>query len=607
LSKYFFFFLLFSVFAVNISVAQEPDEKKDSVKIYRNIENFSKKSGATKFLYKFLFKSVAPQALPNDKHKALLKKNYKRFETKIIRHINVLTLDPFGINLYDSTRKSTFIAAKILNDVHVNTLSLTIKNLLIIKKNEPFDSILVRESERLVRRQSYIREVTFIPIACGTNSDSVDIQIRVLDYWSIIPGIAASTTRLKLKLSDKNLAGLGHRFSNSYTWNHADGNHAFETSYYIPNFQNTYINTELNYNQDEENDYVTGINIERPFFSALTRWAGGMNLSMQLKSDSIYENDTSHILSQTRFTIQDHWAAEAWQLNKGKSEDDRTTNLILSARFFRLKYLDKIIELADAPYKHEDESFFLVGFGLSTRKYIQDNYIFNFGKTEDVPIGRSYGIVGGYKINKNRLFYLGINYSYGNYYPWGYLRANIEYGTLFNSSVNQQGVIKSELNYSTKLLEIGDWNFRQFVKTSLTFGINRLHNENLSINDGFGISGFNSAGISGTHRFLFTLQTQSYTPGNILGFQFGPYLLLSFGMLGNETTGFRSSRVYSQIGIGTLIKNKFLVISTFQLSFSFYPMIPGDGNNIFKINSFKSNDFDFLDFDIGKPGMVLFQ
>jgi len=599
--------LFIFICAIKFSVAQQSDMKKDSVKMYRNIETFSKKSKATKFLYKYFFRSVAPEALPKDQHTKYLHNKYSRFENKIIRHINVVTLDPFGNDLYDSTRKSAFIAGKILDDVHVNTLPVTIKNLLLIKRDEPFDSVLVRESERLVRKQSYIREVYFYPVACGKNSDSVDIQIRVMDYWSIIPGIAASPSLLKLKLADKNLAGLGHRFANSYTWNHTNGKNAFETSYSVPNFQNTYISTELNYNKDEQNNYRTGISIDRPFYSALARWAGGISVSKQLKSDTIYENDTTHILFPTKFIIQDYWAAESWQVHKGKSEDDRTTNLILSARFFRLSYLDKIAELTSASNKHDNESFFLAGFGLSTRKYVQDNFIFNFGNTEDVPIGRVYGITGGYQLNKNRLFYLGINYSYGNYYTWGYLRTNLEYGTLFNSSIIQQGEFKAELNYNTKLFEIGDWNFRQFIKSSLTLGIRRLANENLSLNDGYGISGFNSSGIAGTHRFLCTVQTQSYAPGNILGFQFGPYLLLSFGMLGNESTGFRSSRVYSQLGIGTLIRNKFLIISTFQLSFSFYPMIPGDGNNVFKINSFKTNDFGFLDFDIGKPGMVLFQ
>ena len=599
--------LFFFISAIKFSVAQQVATSKDSVNIYLNIETFSQKTRATKFLYKYLFKSVAPLALPTDQRTVSLKKVYSRFENKIIRNINVTTLDPFGNDLYDTTRMSDFVGKKVLNNLHVTTLHMTIRNLLLIKRNEPFDSVLVRESERLVRKQSYIREVDFYPVICGSNSDSVDLQIRALDYWSIMPGVDASATLLKLKLSDKNLAGLGHRFANSYTWNHTNGNHIFETSYTIPNFQNTFISSELYYKQDEKNNYTSGISIDRPFYSALTRWAGGMYFSLQLKSDSVYQNDTSHILFPARFTVQDYWAAEAWQVKEGKSENDRTTNLILSARFFRLRYTDKIVEMANAPFKHENKSFFLSGLGLSTRKYIQDNYIFNFGKTEDVPVGRAYGIVGGYQFNNKNLLYFGANFSYGNYYRLGYLRANFEYGTLFNAATTEQGVFKTELNYYTKLFEIRNWNFRQFIKSSLTSGIKRLPNESLTINEEYGINGFNSSGVFGKHRLLFTMETQSYAPGNFLGFQFGPYLLLSFGMLGNETTGFRNSRVYSQFGIGTLIRNKYLVISNFQISFSFYPVIPGNGDNIFKTNSFKANDFSFPDFDIGKPGMLSFQ
>jgi hypothetical protein len=575
--------------------------------MYRNIETFSKKTRATKFLYKYFFKSVAPKALPAPKRNKPLNKTYQRFENKIIRNIKVTTLDPFGYDLYDTTRKSTSGSEKILNNLHVTTLHITIRNLLLIKKNQHFDSLLVKESERLVRKQSYIREVYFNPVICGSNADSVDILIRAMDYWSIIPGVAASPSLLRLKLSDKNLAGLGHRFYNSYTWNHTNGKAAMETSYTIPNFQNTYISTDFNYIKDELNNYRASISISRPFYSAVARWAGGIYFSKQLQSDSVYVNDTSHILFPGRSFNHDYWVAEAWQLRKGRTEDDRTTNLILSGRFFQLNYINKIAEQENTPFKHDDQSFFLAGLGLSMRKYVQDNYIFNFGKTEDIPIGRAYGIVGGYQLNHNHLFYFGANYSYGNYYPWGYFRANTEYGTLFNSRINQQGVFKAELNYSTNLFDIGTWYFREFLKSSLTSGIHRLPNESLSINDGYGINGFNSSGITGIHKLLLTIQTQSYAPGNILGFQFGPYLLVSFGMLGNETTGFRNRKMYSQFGIGTLIRNKYLVINTFQVSFSFYPQIPGNGDSIFKTNSFKANEFGFPEFDIGRPSMVVFQ
>jgi len=65
--------------------------------------------------------------------------------------------------------------------------------------------------------------------------------------------------------------------------------------------------------------------------------------------------------------------------------------------------------------------------------------------------------------------------------------------------------------------------------------------------------------------------------------------------------------LYSQIGLGVLIKNEHLVINTFQLSIAYYPMIPGHGQNIVKVNSFRSADFGFQDFEIGKPSVVLFE
>jgi hypothetical protein len=78
-------------------------------------------------------------------------------------------------------------------------------------------------------------------------------------------------------------------------------------------------------------------------------------------------------------------------------------------------------------------------------------------------------------------------------------------------------------------------------------------------------------------------------------------------MLGDETTGFKSSKVYTQIGLGVLIKNANLVFNTFQISIAFYPSIPGKGQDIFKYNSFKTTDFGFRDFEIGKPATILFQ
>jgi hypothetical protein len=78
-------------------------------------------------------------------------------------------------------------------------------------------------------------------------------------------------------------------------------------------------------------------------------------------------------------------------------------------------------------------------------------------------------------------------------------------------------------------------------------------------------------------------------------------------MLGNSAKGFRNSKLYSEIGLGVLIRNENLVISTFQFSISFYPSIPGAGLNVFKVNAFNTTDFGLTDFVIGKPKTALFQ
>ena len=189
----------------------------------------------------------------------------------------------------------------------------------------------------------------------------------------------------------------------------------------------------------------------------------------------------------------------------------------------------------------------------------------------------------------------------------GYLSSNIEYGTFFNGSNTEQGVLTAGVNYFTGLIEIGKWKFRQFVKPQMTVGINRFPGDSITLNDKYGLDGFKSTVLSGTNRLLLTLQTQSYAPWNIIGFRLGPYFSYSLGMLSDAETGFKDSRVYSQISLGVLIKNENLIFKPFQISISFYPLIPGKGQNIIKMNSFKTTDFGFRDFEIGKPAQMIYQ
>ncbi len=599
------------VFLSEAAVAQEvssPVSGKDSTEVYLRIEDFSKQRKFTRLVYPLFFRQVQ-HTRTSSKQRTAENQNeqcFSQLQGRIIRNINVVTLYPFGFKASDSSRKPHDFFSNAGNKLHVKTLPFAVRNYLLIRHNEPFDSLLVIESERLVRSQRFVRDVALTAVL--TESDSVDIVIRELDVWSVFPDGSVSGSHMDMKLTEQNFFGTGQQFQDTYSWNYSNGKAANEAAYNIPNINNTFINTTLLYYLAEDKSFIKRLTIDRPFYSSFTRMAGGIMLEQQMRMDSIPSSNSRFVTRNFRFNTFDYWAGSSWQIFKGLTEYERTTNLFLTARRLSVRYLEKPSEIYDTLRIFSNETSYYFGAGINSRKYVQDKFIFRYDVKEDIPIGRTFEITGGYR-NKNagKLFYAGTNMSLADYYSWGYLGTNLETGTFFDAHGVTQGVIRGDLTYFTRLMQVGNWKFRQFVKSQLTIGTDRLPSDKLTINDDFGFRGFNSEELNGTRRFLLVVQTQSYAPWDLLGFRFGPFMKYSMAKLGDESSGFRKSSLYSQFGLGVLIRNDFLNANYFQISLAFYPMIPGTGNNIFKTNAVKTTDIGFSNFEIGKPANIIFQ
>ena len=605
--KIFILIILASVIS-DLAFPQKTPAKKDSIQLYKKIEIYSKQRKSTKLLYSLLFKPVESNPAKKKKYKKLIVKPYSVFEGKIIRHINIETLDPFGYSIVDTIAAPKSFLAKSGNDLHIKTLSIVIRNLLLIRKNQAFDSLLVKESERLVRSKEYLLDVSFYVSSTSISSDSVDIFIRAIDTWSLIPQGSASFSSFTAGLTDNNFLGLGHSFQGIYGKDYGKGIHSFSTDYAIPNIKNSYIGIKLHYDRLDNVEYNRQLAIVRPFFSPFAKWAAGVNIVQQFRYDSLETANLLSIPQRIKFNLQSYWAGNAIQLYKGNSEYVRTTNLISAVSFLRISYLEKPEVSFDSLHRYADENLYLASIGISTRKYVQDRYIFKFGILEDVPIGKTLSLTGGFQFRNNTVRpYLGTRVSFGDYHSWGYLSTNVEYGTFFAASHPQQGLLSAGLIYFTGLIEMGKWKFRQFVKPQISLGMNMSSYDTLTMVNGHGQDGLNTVGLSGKGRLLLVIQTQSYAPWNLIGFRFGPFLNLTFLEMIGDTSDSGKNKLYSQIGIGLLIKNENLVLNAFQLSIAFYPVIPGKGLNIFKTNSFRTNDLVFKDFEIGKPEIVRFQ
>jgi hypothetical protein len=157
------------------------------------------------------------------------------------------------------------------------------------------------------------------------------------------------------------------------------------------------------------------------------------------------------------------------------------------------------------------------------------------------------------------------------------------------------------------LLYVGKWKLRQFIKPTYIWGNNRdtSFKDRLTLNNYYGIEGFNNR-LTGTQKWLVSLQTQTYMPGSWNGFRFSPYLNISMGSLANKNALFES-KVYSKFSVGVQINNDFLVFNSFQISLSYYPSIPFEGDNLLKTNSFENTDLIISDFQLGKPGYIRYE
>ena len=589
--------------------AQTVDKKGDSISIYQDINDLSRKSKFSRFVYKLIFRESALKAenlIPSKpkKEDKLVKKHQ---EGKIIRNITIETLDPFGFSVTNEKKVPKRKLEKYGNSVHIKTKEVTIRNIMLFKKNDKLDTKLLLESERLIRSQRYIREVTIVPVDIPKNKDSIDIKIRVLDSWTLIPTGSLSSSESSAKLTERNILGFGHLISGNIKNRFDTRERAVYAQYSINNIKDTYFRFDLDYANEFNNDSKRSININRPFYSVIAKNAGGFYFENSLRTEQFPVLDTIS-LQNVSYDFQEYWYGRAFKINSKSNPERYFTNLIL-ALTYNQKVFGRMPEATLDPSNYfSNEKNWIGMIGVSKQKFYQDTFVFNYNITEDIPYGENIAlIIGHQEKNSNSRMYTGLSVSYGKKYSFGYASGFAEWGSFYDAGFTEQTTFRLGLNYFSPLINLGSWRFRQFIKPTYVWGNNRDESfkDRLIFFEEDGLPGFNSR-LNGTQKWTLSFQTQSYIPGSWYGFRFSPYLNMTLGSLANEKTLF-SSKVYSKFSIGALINNDFLVFNSFQISFSYYPTIPFEGDGINKFNSLENTNLSLYDFQLSKPAYIRYE
>lgn len=580
--------------------------KKDSLAFYKKIKGLSSKRKFTRWVYEAVFKDSAANYIITPKVKM---DNYDKYLGKIIRNIEIVSLDPFGTSVDYPDRVIENPLMKTGNKLHSKSKEIILKNQLLIKKGETLDPLSLRESERILRKTTYIRDAKITVTPVKNSSDTVDVLVVVQNLWSLLPTLESDGPYYTVSLKETNFMGLGQSFQNSVTFRPDSLNHAvLDGSYSITNIKHSFITVTAYYSTSAINS-VKGISVNRKFYSPLTKWAGGIDQTLVSSVNPYFSSDALNSGYSIQYRNQDYWFGRSFKLHPGHTDADRSSRLVIAGRLLNIHYTERPTAALDSLHIFQHTAFYLGSVGYSTSKYYKDQYIFRFAVNEDVPEGSLFALIAG--VEKKELFvdyYLGAKGAAGKHFEnIGYLSGGAEYGTFLKSLKTQRGVINLDFTYISDRLKINKYGIRQFIYYHLTEGIGREPYETVNINGNKGLYGFESNTLKGKSKMYLNLQSVIFTPWNLVGFQFAPVVFAGFGMMSGEPTFSFKSPIYQVYGIGVLVRNENLIINSFRFSFAFYPNEPGRAGLDYKINPFGAYDLRFNDFFLSKPSPVSYQ
>ena len=172
---------------------------------------------------------------------------------------------------------------RLANRIHAKTRPDVIQQQLLFEPGELFSAQALAESERIIRANRYIHEVSIRPVR--HEKGVVDVNVETTDTWTLMPRLSVSRSGGKNKgaigVKEQNLLGSGTAIEVMFKSSVDRDSRIFK--YHDQNLGNSWYGLSLDY-QDNSDGYVRFLEIGKPFYSLNSRRAQGFSV---LSRDSI--------------------------------------------------------------------------------------------------------------------------------------------------------------------------------------------------------------------------------------------------------------------------------------------------------------------------------
>ncbi|KRB12490.1 hypothetical protein [Rhizobacter sp. Root16D2] len=421
----------------------------------------------------------------------------------VIGEIRIDNLDIFDTRL-DEEDNAVF---RLANWLHIQTRRETIEQQLLFKPGERYSARLLRESERTLRANGYLRDAAIRVEA--VHDGVVDIVVATQDVWTLKPGVSfgrkGGRNSSSVGIQETNLLGRGKqlgldihsgvdRRSKALTYqdNQLLGSHWTLTGEY----------------DDNSDGRAQKLAIEKPFYALDTRSAGGLSLSNERRIDSVYSQ--GEVVNQYDVSARHATAYTGWS---DGLHDGAALRWTIGLTFDEQRYA-ALPALGSASVAPDGRRLLYpwIGVGWIEDQFIATHNQDQIGKTEDIALG--WNVRGRFGAASSRL---------GSDRTAGVFDAGFSKGWMPDSTqtwllaVTAEGRVERE-GLSGSLFKLsGRWYLRQSAQRTLFAGLSvdrgvRLDpDQQITLGGDTGLRGYPLRYQSGSGRWLATIEQRAYS------------------------------------------------------------------------------------------------
>ena len=587
----FFFLLAFCCVSSDIFAQTESDSAKTSIakKALERGKDFITRSGRDTVLVEKAEEKFIP------------------FEGRIIRDIHIERVG-FEFSIYGEEKPIVQKIARVANSLHTKTREKTIRQHLFIKPDQRINPYKLGDNERYLRDRDFILESRII-VTPVLGTDSVDLTVVTRDIFSIGGSVGGSFPKAPLfKIYDANLDGRAQGFEFDFLFDvDRTPKSGIAVAYSKSSLLGSFADLLMYYTQlnsgisaGEEEEFATGFSLERPLISPYSKFAGGAAWSQNWSKNVNSRPDS--VFLDYKYNVMNLWGG--YNFGSEKALQDRQRKF-LALRVFDGYFIDQPDqEHATDQSRYRSSQGILAEFTLYEQDFFKTQYVYGFGRTEDIPFG--------YNLSTT----LGITKTMGYQRPYGDINLNYKgaakKGSFYEVMLNvasyfrngpEDVVLQSGGTFYSQAFSLGKYKIRNSATAYYTRLFGRVANDWLTIRGDI-IPGLRVEEVDATERISMGFEASVFTPWSLIGFRIAPFSSFYWAKLKCPTCENKYQN-YTGISLGMRIRNENLIFGTMEVKGTFIPN-DDEGHSKFALSFRKNLRFRKTDVYVKAPDLILY-